>query len=89
MSLKKMKDKKDSKDNKEQTSKCDIHLRSEEVQELMGEIPPLVQRIGITVIFVIVMALLGVCAFMKCPENVQDGKVIFSNYTILEKIFER
>ena len=86
MTMKKMED---QKENKGQVRKSDIHLRSEEVQELMGEIPPLVQRIGITVIFVIVIALLGVCAFMKCPEKVQDGKLIYSNYTILDKIFER
>lgn len=84
-----MEDKKENKDINGQALKSDIHLRSEEVQELMGEIPPLVQRIGITVIFIIVMALLGVCAFMKCPERVQEGKVIYSNHTILEKIFER
>lgn len=79
----------DKKDNKEQIWKSDIHLRSEEVQELMGKVPPLVQRIGITVIFIIVMVLLGVCAFIKCPEKVRDGNIIYSNHTILEKIFQR
>ena len=76
---------------KQQTERlnADINLRSEEVQELMGEIPPLIQRVGITVIFVIVLAILGVCAFVHCPETTKNGKVIYSDKTLLEKILEK
>ena len=43
---------------KEEKKYKEIELRSEEVQEVMGEIPPWILRWGITILFVIVMALL-------------------------------
>ncbi|OKZ16495.1 MAG: hypothetical protein BHV77_15845 [Bacteroides sp. 43_108] len=54
-----------------------IELRSEEVQELMGHVPPLILRIGIsiTVAFVFVFLLVG--CIMKYPEVLSvDAKFI-------------
>jgi hypothetical protein len=41
----------------------EIELRSEEVQEVMGKIPPLILRWGITVLFFVVTALLLTSSF--------------------------
>lgn len=48
----------------------DIELRSEEVQEVMGEIPPAILRWGITVIFFIIVILLIGCFIFKYPDVV-------------------
>lgn len=48
----------------------DIRLRSEEVQEIMGQVPPAILRWGITVILAIVVTALTLCCFIKYPENV-------------------
>ena len=48
----------------------DIELRSEEVQEVMGQIPPAIQRYGITVLLVIVLLLLGGSALFSYPDKV-------------------
>jgi hypothetical protein len=64
--------------------KTDIKLRSEEVQELMGEIPPIIQIVSIIVILTIVVVLFLVCYVVKCPEKIQDGQIIYSSKSILE-----
>ena len=48
----------------------EIELRSEEVQEVMSEIPPWILRWGITALFVIVTALLIGSWFFKYPDTV-------------------
>ncbi|WP_286833646.1 MULTISPECIES: HlyD family secretion protein [unclassified Proteiniphilum] len=49
----------------------DIELRSEEVQEVMSQIPPWILRRGITALFVIVMALLIGSWFFKYPDVIR------------------
>lgn len=46
----------------------DIELRSEEVQEVMGQIPAWIVRWGITVLFLVVVALLIGSCFFKYPD---------------------
>ncbi|MCE5174440.1 MAG: HlyD family efflux transporter periplasmic adaptor subunit [Bacteroidales bacterium] len=46
----------------------DIELRSEEVQEVMGEISPGIVRWGITAIFCIIVVLLTGCFVFKYPD---------------------
>lgn len=48
----------------------EIELRSEEVQEVMSQIPPWILRRGITTLFVIVMALLIGSWFFKYPDTI-------------------
>jgi HlyD family secretion protein len=45
-----------------------IEIRSEEVQEIVSQVPGSLIRWGITVIFVIMLALLGVSWFIKYPD---------------------
>ncbi len=46
-----------------------IELRSEEVQELMGRVPPAILRIGISLVLLFVVLLLAVSCFVKYPET--------------------
>jgi len=46
-----------------------IELRSEEVQELMGQIPPWILRWGITVVAVLLIVLLAGSCFFKYPDT--------------------
>lgn len=55
-----------------------IELRSQEVQEIMGRIPSMIERIGITILFVFVIAALCFCALAKYPEHLE---VKTSNFT--------
>lgn len=48
----------------------EMELRSEEVQEVMGEVPPWILRQGITSLFFIVMALLIGSYFFKYPDTI-------------------
>lgn len=48
-----------------------IELRSEEVQEVMGQIPSWILRWGITVLFAIVLAVLIVSYFFKYPDTIR------------------
>lgn len=45
-----------------------IELRSEEVQELMGKIPPVILRVGISVILVLVALIFVASNFIKYPD---------------------
>ena len=49
----------------------DIELRSEEVQEVMNQIPPWILRSGITTMFIIVLLLLAGSWFFKYPDVIQ------------------
>lgn len=55
---------------KEEKKYKPIELRSEEVQEVMSEIPPWILRRGITTLFVIVTALLIGSWFFKYPDTI-------------------
>ncbi|OPZ27477.1 MAG: Hemolysin secretion protein D, chromosomal [Bacteroidetes bacterium ADurb.BinA174] len=56
--------------NKNIILKPDIELRSEEVQEIMSQIPPWILRRGITTLFLIVMILLIGSWFFKYPDTI-------------------
>ncbi len=43
----------------------DIELRSEKVRNIIGQIPSLIVRMGITVIFIVVLVLLGGAYFIR------------------------
>lgn len=45
-----------------------VELRSEEVQEIMGQIPPWIVRWGITVLFAVIGVLLAGSCFFKYPD---------------------
>ena len=47
----------------------DIELRSEEVQEVMGQVPAWIVRWGITLLFLVVVALLVGSCFFKYPDG--------------------
>jgi len=54
----------------------DIELRSEEVQEVMGEISPAIVRWGITAIFLILVILLTGCFIFKYPDAITAAVTI-------------
>lgn len=56
--------------------KTDVEIRSEEVQEIIGHIPGGLIRWGITVIFAVMLALLGVTWFIKYPDLLTAPVVI-------------
>lgn len=64
-------------ENEEKKYKA-IELRSEEVQEVMSEIPPWILRRGITTLFVIVMALLIGSWFFKYPDVIRADITVTS-----------
>jgi len=45
-----------------------IELRNEEVQELMGKIPPVILRMGITILLIFVVLIYAVSRFVKYPD---------------------
>lgn len=47
-----------------------IELRSDEVQELMGRVPPYIQRVGISVILLIVIGFFVASAFIQYPTYI-------------------
>ena len=49
----------------------EVELRSEELQDVMGKIPPWILRMGITVLFCIVVVLLVGSGFFKYPDVIQ------------------
>ena len=56
----------------------EIKLRSEEVQEVMSEIPPWILRRGIATLFGIVMALLTGSWFFKYPDVIRADITVTS-----------
>ncbi len=57
-----------------QDTKKDFDLRSEDVQDVMGNVPPAILRWGITVIALVVLLLLIGCFIFKYPDTI-TGKV--------------
>jgi hypothetical protein len=60
----------------EAASQQDLEIRSEEVQEIIGQVPRGLIRWGITVIFLVMLALLGVTWFIKYPDLLTAPVVI-------------
>jgi len=52
-----------------QEKEKDIELRSEDVQDVMGQVPPAILRWGITVIALVVLLLLVGCFIFKYPDT--------------------
>ncbi len=55
-----------------------IELRSEEVQEVLGQVPPWILRSGITVLFVIVLVLFAGSWFYKYPDIIEAPLMVTS-----------
>ena len=66
-------------DNQESEIKNTLpEIRSEEVQEVLGQVPPWILRSGITVLFVIVLTLIIGSWFYKYPDIIQAPLVVTS-----------
>lgn len=57
-----------------QDNEKELELRSEDVQDVMGNVPPAILRWGITVISLVVLLLLVGCFVFKYPDTI-SGKV--------------
>lgn len=64
----------------------EIELRSEEVQEVMGQIPAWIVRWGITILFVVVLALLIGSCFFKYPDVIQASTTLTSHEPVAQII---
>jgi len=60
-----------------QNNDKNIELRSEDVQDVMGGMPPVILRWGITIIALVILFLLIGCFFFKYPDKV-SGNVILT-----------
>jgi hypothetical protein len=66
---------------KETNKPVNIELRSDEVQELMGRVPPYIQRIGISVILLIVIGFFVASTFIKYPTYIPvKARVLPNDY---------
>jgi len=61
-----------------QDTEKDFELRSEDVQDVMGNVPPAILRWGISIITMVVLVLLAGCFLFKYPD-VLIGKVTLTN----------
>lgn len=68
----------------EEKKQKDVELRSEEVQEVMGRIPPWILRQGITILFVIVMVLLIGSALFKYPDVITADMTLTGRYPVAQ-----
>ena len=55
----------------------DIELRSEKVRNIIGQIPPRLIRIGITVIFVVILALLSGAYFFRFNHTIDAPATMY------------
>ena len=62
----------------------DIYLRSEEVQEIMGKVPPAILRWGISCIVCILLTMLVGSFFFEYPETISSEVVISSTILPVE-----
>lgn len=69
-----------SKEEIEKVEEEDINLRSEEVQEIMGRVPPAIERYGITVIACVVLLLIVSSFFFRYPDTI-DAPIVITNST--------
>lgn len=61
-----------------------IELRSEEVQELMGKIPPLILRVGMFLVLFFILFFISICSVLRCPETLGTEAVVIPNGGIRE-----
>jgi HlyD family secretion protein len=64
---------------KEQNPESKIHLRSDEVEDIIGAIPHWFVKIGISVIFLFTAIILILCWFFKYPDTVYAKVNLVSN----------
>lgn len=64
----------------------EIELRSEEVQEVMGQIPGWIVRWGITILFIVVLALLVGSYFFTYPDMVETEMTLTSREPVVEVV---
>lgn len=62
----------------------DIELRSEEVQEVMGQVPAWIVRWGITILFIVVLALLVGSYFFKYPDVIVTDMTLTSRHPVAQ-----
>ena len=62
----------------------EIELRSEEVQEVMEQIPAWIVRWGITVLFIVVLSLLVGSYFFKYPDVITADMTLTSRHPIAQ-----
>lgn len=63
-----------------------IELRSEEVQEVMGQIPAWIVRWGITLLFVVVLALLVGSYFFIYPDVIETEMTLTSREPVVKAV---
>lgn len=63
-----------------------IELRSEEVQELMGKIPPLILRVGLLIVLFFILFFISICSVLSCPESLSTEAVVVPNVGIREVV---
>lgn len=64
----------------------EIELRSEEVQEVMGQIPAWIVRWGITILFIVVLGLLVGSCFFKYPDVIGTEMTLTSRNPVSEVV---
>lgn len=64
----------------------EIEIRSEEVQEVMGQIPAWIVRWGITVLFGVVLALVVGSCFFRYPDVIVSEMTLTSRHPVVEVV---
>ena len=64
----------------------EIELRSEEVQEVMGQIPAWIVRWGITILFIVVLVLLVGSYFFRYPDVITTEMTLTSRHPVAEVV---
>ena len=62
----------------------EIEIRSEELHEVMGKIPPWILRQGITVLFVIIIVILIGSYFFRYPDVVPAEMTLTGRYPVAQ-----
>ena len=64
----------------------EIELRSEELHEVMGRIPPWILRQGITVLFIIIIVIMIGSYFFKYPDVIQSEMTLTGRYPVAQVV---
>lgn len=64
----------------------EIELRSDEVQEVMGQIPAWIVRWGITILFIVVLTLLVGSCFFKYPDVIVAEMTLTSRHPVAQVV---
>jgi HlyD family secretion protein len=64
----------------------EIELRSEEVQEVMGKIPPWILRWGIAVLFIVVLSLVTGSCFFKYPDVIAAEMILTGQFPVAQVV---